>query len=156
MRIIIAILIIWAIFNPKKIMGTVKEIQELPFWAKAILLTFISLIPLWIFSFVYLKPEYLDKQWYVIVCISLAISIGYYLLNLLNVWFQTIVFNEKNIDVFWIITYIQPVIELGIIMLIVYWFDFTFKTFIYITFGLNVWRCIFFLLPIALNIKVKL
>jgi len=137
-------------------MGTINEFKELTYSTKVIVLTFVTLIPLWIFSFAYLKPEFLERQWYVIVSIAFAISVGYYFLNLINVFFQFIVFDEKTDDSgFWIMTYVQPVIELGIIMFIVYWFNFTFKTFIYITFGINLWRCILFLIPVAFNKKVN-
>jgi len=136
---IIILLLLWLIFRN---MSWIKDFKELPNWTKSIVITFLSLIPLWIYTFFKFKPDILNNQWYVILSISIAISIGFFLLNLLNVFFQSQVLFNKDNTAFLITIYAQPILELFIIIFIAGFLGMTFKNIILIAYGINIWRCL--------------
>jgi len=140
----ILILILIYIFNPKRIMSWIKDFKELSFTTKTIVVTLLVLIPLFIFSFYFLKPDILNYQWYVILSIAFAICIIYYILNAINIFLQTELFYDKDYNYGHIASFIQPVFELIIIIIIAYFLKWYFKTFIIVSCLLNVWRCLLF------------
>ena len=142
-EIFIIFLILYFIFNSKKIMGLIEEYKKLPFWAKSIIVTLICMIPFWILSFYLFKQNILINQWYVILSITLAISIGYCILNIINMLLYIEVILNKDYEYFSFGLFFQSIIELCIVIIIAWIFSLQFKIMIYILFGLNIWRCLF-------------
>ena len=139
-EVIIIFLILYFIFNKKFRMSIIKDFKALSDWEKSLVITFVALIPFWILSFYLFKPDILKYEWPVILSIAGAISIGFYILNTINVFLQSVFFNDE--DFFVVGSVSQPIIELGIIIAITYFFSLSFKTMILIAFGINIYRCL--------------
>ena len=127
-------------------MGIIKDFNESPNYVKSIIGSLIFLSLLFIFSFIYYHSFILQYGWYLIISAALAISIGYYVVNIINIYLQceTIFKRYSDINLFWILSILQPVVEFGIIIIICLIFNFTFKSLILISFILNAWRILYF------------